>query len=86
MRSTFAIGATDCNGGHCQGGYDGVKDDALLPTAHKQCKDRAFVRAIDFTIGDQPGGRFCAFGSGGAYGCDQSCDGCNTMATVICER
>lgn len=81
---TFTVGANDCNTGHCNGGYDGVKDTAKhLATATKQCEVHAFARAVDFTIGGQPGGRFCDW-NGTAYGCDSSCDGCNVMTSVTC--
>jgi hypothetical protein len=82
---TFTVGVNDCSGGHCNGGYDGQKDIKLLPTATEQCVDRGFGRATDFTIGGQPGGRFCTF-TGGTYGCDSSCDGCNVMTTITCVK
>jgi hypothetical protein len=85
ITQTFAVGSSDCGGGHCNGGYDGVKDPKHLPTASKQCVDRAFARATDFTIGGEPGGRFCDYG-GASYGCDSSCDGCNIMTTVTCVK
>jgi hypothetical protein len=83
---TFTIGATDCGGGHCNGGYNGVKDATKhLQTATKQCTDRAFARATDFDIGGQPGGRFCDF-NGTSYACDSSCDGCNIITAVTCVK
>lgn len=83
VTQTFTLGPSDCGGGQCGGGYDDEKDAKLLPTATKQCIDRGFARATDFTIGGQPGGRFCSY-SGTAYGCDSSCDGCNVMKTITC--
>lgn len=85
VTQTFAIGSSDCGGGHCGGGYDGEKDPKQITTASKQCSDRGFARAIDFTIGDQPGGQFCSW-NGASYGCDMSCSGCNTMTTVMCAK
>ena len=82
---TFSVGNGDCNGGHCKGGYGGAKDVTLLPTATEQCVVRAFTHALDFTIGGQPGGKFCVFKSG-KYSCDSSCDGCNTMQTITCAK
>jgi hypothetical protein len=82
---TFTLGSTDCNGGHCKGGYGGTKDPTLLPTATEQCVVRGFPRAIDFTIGGQPGGDFCVY-EASKYSCDSSCDGCDTMKTIACER
>jgi hypothetical protein len=82
---TFALGANDCAGGHCNGGYDDRKDMNRLPTATKQCLDRGFSHATDFTIGDQPGDRFCAF-NGKGYDCDGSCSGCNIMRTITCVK
>jgi hypothetical protein len=82
---TLTLGVNDCGGGHCNGGYDNQKDSKQLPTATKQCQDRGFTRATDFTIGGQPGGRFCIF-NGSVYGCDSSCDGCNLMTTITCVK
>ena len=83
--ATFTLGATDCKGGRCPGGYNGVKDATLLPTATNQCNLRGFVKATDFTLGGEPGGLFCAYSeTNGTYGCDPSCSGCDTMQTVTC--
>jgi hypothetical protein len=85
VTQTFNLGSNDCNAGHCNGGYGGRKDDQRRPTADKQCVDRGFTHALDFTIGGEPGGRFCVF-SNGTYGCDGSCSGCNIMKTVTCIK
>jgi hypothetical protein len=85
VTQTFTLVAGDCGGGRCSGGYDDEKNPAQLTTANKLCADRGYVRATDFTIGGQPGGRFCSY-NGSAYGCDDSCDGCNVMTTVTCAK
>jgi hypothetical protein len=87
VTQTFTLGSSDCNGGHCNGGYDDSKDSRQMPTADKQCRDRGFARATDFSIGGQPGGRFCSYDyDHNSYGCDGSCSGCNTMKTVTCVK
>jgi len=55
----------------------------MRATATQQCVDRGFARALDFTLGNEPGGQFCSYAKG-KYGCDPSCSGCDTMATVTC--
>jgi hypothetical protein len=85
VRQAFALGENDCNGGHCTGGYDDGVNPLELSTATKQCVDRGFARALEFSIGDQPGGRFCSY-TGADWGCDDDCDGCNIMTTVLCEK
>ena len=82
---SFTLGPTDCGGGRCGGGYDDARNEGAIVTASKQCVDRGFARATAFTIGGQPGGRFCTF-DGTAYACDPSCDGCNEMETVTCAK
>lgn len=88
VEQTFVVGASDCGGGRCGGGYDGVKEFAKAKnTADKQCLDRGFARALDITIGGQPGGRFCSWDPNGKqYACDPGCSGCNLMASVTCEK
>ncbi len=85
VTETFTLGSSDCGGGHCGGGGNGRKEIGNLPTATKQCMDRGFARATDFTIGGQPGGRFCNW-NGTSYECDTSCDSCNIMKTVMCVK
>jgi hypothetical protein len=87
LEATFTLGATDCNGGRCEGGYNGAKDVKLLPTATEQCVVRGYLKATDFTIGGEPGGLFCVYVPANAtYGCDPSCSGCDVMKTVTCIK
>jgi hypothetical protein len=83
VEQVITVGPTDCDNGHCKGGYGGTKDLTFLPTANQQCIGHGYARAEDFTIGGQPGGRFCVFASG-AYVCDNSCTGCSVMTTITC--
>jgi hypothetical protein len=85
VTQSFQLGTNDCNGGRCRGGYGGTKDTRELATASKQCVDRGFARATDFTIGGEPGGDFCTYVSG-QYSCDSSCSGCDEMLTVVCTK
>jgi hypothetical protein len=84
--ATLNVGAADCNGGHCGGGYGDVKDvNANRLTARKVCADKGYSVFIDYTLGGQPGGKFCGW-SGSAWGCDPSCSGCNAMTTISCKN
>ena len=87
MTHTFPVGLDACNGGACAAGYDGDLQPERLESATKLCTDLGFVKATTFTFDaeDQPGGQFCSF-SKNAWGCDDSCDGCNPMTSVTCTK
>ena len=87
MTQTFPVGLDACNGGACTGGYDGDLQPERIDSATKLCTELGFTKATAFTFDgdDQPGGRFCAF-SKNAWGCDDSCDGCNPIASVTCTK
>lgn len=90
VRTTYTIASNECNGARCGGGYDGTKNadpGAGRDTTDYLCKQRGNTAMVSFTLGGQPGGRFCAYNAAAAaWGCDPSCSGCNTVATVTCTN